>query len=167
MDHTRYLDVALEEARLAQSEGSLPAGSVIVAPDGSIVSRGRNRVRTQGDQTAHSELDAIRNAGASVAPNAPTASGSGYILYTSAEPCLMCLGAILVSRIETIVWAASSVTGSAHNAVLSSGYQNERLRAIRIIKEPSPEHRLRSRAMLRESYLKQGNPQLASLLVDA
>jgi maleate isomerase len=121
MDHTRFLDLALEEAEIARRDGCVPAGSVIVARDGRIMSRGRNRVRTGGDQTAHSEVDAIRNAGAELEPRG-TDGGQGYILYTSAEPCLMCLGAILVSHIDTIVWAASSVTGSAYDAVLSTGY---------------------------------------------
>jgi tRNA(Arg) A34 adenosine deaminase TadA len=121
MDHTRFLDLALEEAEIARRDGCVPAGSVIVARDGRIMSRGRNRVRTGGDQTAHSEVDAIRNAGAELEPRG-TDGGQGYILYTSAEPCLMCLGAILVSHIDTIVWAASSVTGSTYDAVLSTGY---------------------------------------------
>lgn len=169
MDHIRYLNLALAEAELAQDEGSAPVGSVIVASDGRVVSRGRNRVFSRGDQTAHAETDAIRNAGAAVAlvaPGtiAPIASGGGYTLYTSAEPCLMCLGAILFSSIETVVWAAASVTGGAYDAVLASGHQKERLQALQVVREPSPEHRSRSREMLREFYLKRGDLRLANLL---
>lgn len=169
MNHKRYLDLAIEEAEIARSEGSLPVGSVIVTPDGRVISRGRNRALSRGDQTAHAETDAIRNAGKALAPEVPgriptVIAGSGYALYTSAEPCLMCLGAILVCTIDTIVWAAGSVTGSAYDAILSSGYQNERLKTLKVLKEVSPEHRSRSRALLREFHQKQGNLQIARLL---
>src|SRR5687767_14888973 len=99
MDHERFLDITLEEAELGRQEGASPVGSVVVAPDGTVLSRGRNRVLSDGDQTAHAEVDAIRNAGSAIAT--PPAGG-GWVLYTSAEPCLMCLGAILVCPIETV-----------------------------------------------------------------
>ena len=51
MDHARYLDITLEEAELARREGAAPVGAVIAAPDGTILSRGRNRVLSGGDQT--------------------------------------------------------------------------------------------------------------------
>jgi len=168
MNHERYLDLAIEEAEIARSEGSLPVGSVVVRADGQVISRGRNRALSQGDQTAHAETDAIRNAGRVLAPAVPGKmptfmAGSGHILYTSAEPCLMCLGAILVCTIETVVWAADSVTGSPYEAVVNTGYQNERLKALKVVKEASSEHRSRSRALLREFHEKQGNVQLARL----
>jgi tRNA(adenine34) deaminase len=163
MDHAKYLDLALEEAELAQKEGSVPVGTIIVSSDGSIVGRGRNRVYSSGDQTAHSETDAIRNSGAVVAPEA---SRAGLVLYTSAEPCLMCLGAILVTCINTVIWAAGSVAGSAHDAVLASGHESERIRGLQIVREPSPSHRIRSRAMLREFLIMRGESRLAELYAD-
>jgi tRNA(adenine34) deaminase len=172
MDHIRYLDLTLEEAELARKEQSAPVGSVIVASNGTVISRGRNRVLSSGDQTAHAEVDAIRNAGAAVImiPNGSIGSAesqNGHILYTSAEPCMMCLGAILHCRIDTIVWAVASAAGSAYDALLASGYQNERVRGFQVVREPSPEHRSRSRAVLRDFYLKHGNLRLAILLADS
>ena len=145
MDHARYLGLACDEAETALREGASPVGSVIVAPDGTVLSRGRNRVLTEGDQSAHAEVDAIRNAGAAIAT--PPAAG-GWILYTTAEPCLMCLGAILLCPIATIVWAAGSTTGSAYDAVLATGYRQERMRAITVIREPSRDLLARSRALM-------------------
>jgi tRNA(adenine34) deaminase len=145
MDHARYLDLTLEEAELGRREGAAPVGSVIVAPDGTILSRGRNRVLSQGDQTAHAEVDAIRNAGVAIATPPP---GGGWILYTSAEPCLMCLGAILLCPIQTVVWATGSQQGSTYEAAQAAGYRPELLRALQVVKEPSPEHNVRSRALL-------------------
>lgn len=171
MDYGQYLDLTLEEAELAQQEGSAPVGSVIVAPDGTVVGRGRNRILSVGDQTAHAETEAIRNAGAAIAFVPPgtlahISPGNGYTLYTSAEPCLMCLGAILLCPIETVVWAATSTMGGAYDAVLASGHQKERLQALRVIREPSPDYRSRSRALLRAFYLKQGNLRLANILAE-
>jgi len=162
MDHAPYLDLTLEEAELARSEGASPVGSVIVAPDGTVLSRGRNRVLSCGDQTAHAEVDAIRNAGAAIARS------SRYVLYTSADPCVMCLGAIMLCpSIETVVWAATiSVGGSAYDAVLGSGHREERLQGLRVVREPSPKHRARSRALLREFYSKQGDQRLVDRLAE-
>jgi tRNA(adenine34) deaminase len=151
MDHARYLDITLEEAELGRREGAAPVGSVIVAPDGTILSRGRNRVLSEGDQTAHAEVDAIRNAGPAIA----TPPGGGWLLYTSAEPCLMCLGAILLCPIQTVVWAAGGQQGSAYEATLASGYRPELLQALQVVKEPSPEHKTRSRALL-DAFARRG-----------
>jgi tRNA(adenine34) deaminase len=137
--------MALEEAEVALREGSPPVGSIIVAPDGTVLSRGRNRVPALGDLTAHAEVDAIRNAGAAIAAPPP---GGGWILYTTAEPCLMCLGAIMLCPIQTIVWAAGSLTGSAYDTVRASAYRQERMQALEVIGEPSPEHLARSRALI-------------------
>lgn len=173
MDHSRFLDLALEEAERARDEGSVPVGTVIVTHDGRIVGRGRNRVKTNGDQTAHAEIDAIRSAGASLAPSstpgivASVAPSSGCILYTSAEPCLMCLGAMLFCPIEMVVWAATSVTGGAYDATLTTTYQSERVKALKVVREPSHEHRKRSRVMLREYYQSQGYTHLAGLLAES
>jgi tRNA(adenine34) deaminase len=145
MDHARFLDLALDEADTARREGASPVGSVIVAPDGAVLSRGRNRVFGTGDQTAHAEVDAIRNAGAVIA--APPAGG--WTLYTTAEPCLMCLGAILLCPgINRVVWALGSTTGSAYDAVRTTGYRLERLAEIDVVREPSPERRARSLTLL-------------------
>lgn len=171
MDHAGFLDLCLEEAELARQAGAMPVGAVIVAPDGSVLSRGRNRALTQGDQTAHAEVDAIRNAGRAIMDNVPE---GGWILYSSAEPCLMCLGAIVLTPVKTVVWASDSVTGSAYHLLMrdqavtgehrtSTPLEAERIRALKVIKEPSEAHRSRSRAFLREFFTTQGNMARAQL----
>lgn len=172
MDQVRFLDVCLEEAELARRDGAMPVGAAIVAPDGSILSRGRNRTLSHGDQTAHAEVDAIRLAGKAIMTNAPQ---GGWVLYSSAEPCLMCLGAIVLTPVSTVVWASNAVTGSAYETLMwgdqvASGrgekkatLEIERIRALKVIKEPSSAHRARSRDLLREFFIHQGNLGRAEL----
>lgn len=97
-EHVRYMRMALEEAERAAVTGDGPIGSVIVR-DGEIISRGRNRVHTTHDATAHAETDAIRIAGAAIEDYQLT----GSTLYTTFEPCPMCCGAIINAGITTLV----------------------------------------------------------------
>ena len=90
--------LAIEEAR----RGDFPFGAVIVR-DGRVIARGRNLGRRNDDPTAHGEMVAIRR---SLASHGST-SLRGATLYTSGEPCAMCMGAILWCRIGRLVFAAS------------------------------------------------------------
>jgi tRNA(Arg) A34 adenosine deaminase TadA len=94
----RFMRMALDEAR----QGDFPFGAVIVQ-DGSVVARGRNLGRTNSDPTAHGEMIAIRRC----LTDKGNAALRGSTLYTSGEPCAMCMGAILWSRIGRLVFAAS------------------------------------------------------------
>jgi len=94
----RFMRMALDEARRAD----FPFGAVIVR-DGKVIARGRNLGRTQHDPTAHGEMVAIRRCLAAHGP----ASLAGSTLYTSGEPCAMCMGAILWCHFGRMVFAAS------------------------------------------------------------
>lgn len=94
----RFMRMALEEARQAD----FPFGAVIVR-NGSVLARGRNLGRTSSDPTAHGEMVAIRRC---LADHGPAAL-RGSTLYTSGEPCAMCMGAILWCQIGRLVYAAS------------------------------------------------------------
>jgi tRNA(Arg) A34 adenosine deaminase TadA len=94
----RFMRMAIEEARRAD----FPFGAVIVR-DGQVIARGRNLGRTNGDPTAHGEMVAIRRALAELGRDALR----GSTLYTSGEPCPMCMGAILWCRFGRLVYAAS------------------------------------------------------------
>jgi tRNA(adenine34) deaminase len=94
----RFMHIAIAEARRAD----LPFGAVIVR-DGHILARGRNLGRSEGDPTAHGEMVAIRRCLAAHGREAL----QGATLYTSGEPCAMCIGAILWCRIGRLVFAAS------------------------------------------------------------
>jgi len=89
--------IALEEAQKAYDLGEVPIGAIVVR-DGAIVGRGYNKTETLKDPTAHAEMEAIRMA-------AKTVGGwrlIGCDLYVTAEPCAMCAGAIVWSRIENL-----------------------------------------------------------------
>ena len=97
MNHEMFMREALTLAREAAADGDVPVGCVIVR-GGEIVGRGRNRREAAGDATAHAEVEAIREACARL--------GSwrlhGCTLYVTLEPCPMCAGGIINSRIDEI-----------------------------------------------------------------
>jgi tRNA(adenine34) deaminase len=97
-DDERFMRMALAEARRAD----FPFGAVIVR-DGNVIARGRNLGRTRDDPTAHGEMVAIRSGLAAHGSKALR----GSTLYTSGEPCAMCMGAILWCHFGRLVFAAS------------------------------------------------------------
>ena len=98
VEDIRFMRMALDEARQAD----FPFGAVIVR-DGSVIARGRNLGRTTHDPTAHGEMVAIRRCLA----DHGDAALRGSTLYTSGEPCAMCMGAILWCHVGRLVFAAS------------------------------------------------------------
>jgi len=94
----RFMRLALAEAR----RGDFPFGAVIIR-DGRVLARGRNLGRSNDDPTAHGEITAIRRCLADYGSKALR----GSTLYTSGEPCAMCMGAILWCHIGRLVYAAS------------------------------------------------------------
>lgn len=93
----KYMQAALEEAEKAAALGEVPVGAVIVK-DGEIISRAHNEVETRKDPTAHAEILAIRSA-------ADKLGGwrlIGCRMFVTTEPCSMCAGAIVWSRIEKL-----------------------------------------------------------------
>jgi tRNA(Arg) A34 adenosine deaminase TadA len=97
-EDTRFMRLALDEAR----HGDYPFGAVIVK-DRKILARGRNLGRTHDDPTAHGEMVAIRRCLA----HHGSAALKGATLYTSGEPCVMCMGAIIWCGVHQLVFAAS------------------------------------------------------------
>jgi tRNA(Arg) A34 adenosine deaminase TadA len=99
---------ALELAAEAAAAGEVPVGAVVTR-GGAIVGEGRNAMRGGLDPTAHAEMEAIRAAAAS------TGSGrlDGCDLWVTLEPCAMCAGAIALSRIARLYFAASDPKGGA------------------------------------------------------
>ena len=97
-DDERFMRIALDEAR----QGDFPFGAVIVR-DGQVLARGRNLGRTNDDPTAHGEMMAISHCLA----DHGSAALRGSTLYTTGEPCAMCMGATLWCRVSRLVFAAS------------------------------------------------------------
>jgi tRNA(adenine34) deaminase len=93
---------ALAEARAAPATSDVPIGAVVLDPDGVVVGRGRNRREADADPTAHAELLALREAAA--------ARGEwrldGCTLVVTLEPCTMCAGAVVLSRVARLVFGA-------------------------------------------------------------
>ena len=97
----RYMRMALEEARLAYEEGEVPVGAIVVK-DGQIVGRGRNGREKGLDISSHAEINALKQASKALG----RWDLSDCSLYVTLEPCLMCAGAILQSRIRYLCFGA-------------------------------------------------------------
>ena len=100
------MELALDEARAAAATGDVPIGAVLVDGSGRIVARGRNRRIERRDPTAHAEIEALRNAEAFEGWRR-----EGTTLYVTLEPCPMCSGAMVLSRIERCVYGAYDPKG--------------------------------------------------------
>ena len=94
--------LALAEAALALDHDDVPVGAVVVGPDGSVLSRAHNDREGTGDPTAHAELLALRAAAAAVGAWRLT----GCTLVVTLEPCTMCAGAAVLSRVDRVVYGA-------------------------------------------------------------
>ena len=99
MDDVKWMRQALAEARQAASLGEVPVGAVVVCAD-EIVGRGHNRREVDGDPLAHAEILAIRQA----AERTGNWRLTGCCLYATLEPCPMCAGALVNSRVERLVF---------------------------------------------------------------
>ena len=101
MDEKLWMEEALVEARRAAAKGEVPVGAVVVR-EGEILGRGLNRREGDGDPLAHAEMLAIRQAAQAIGGWRLV----GCDLYVTLEPCAMCAGALVNSRIERLVFAA-------------------------------------------------------------
>lgn len=139
MDRNDYMNIALSLAGEAFDAGEVPVGCVIADRDGRIIGRGRNRREECGDATAHAEVEAIREACA----HTGDWRLDGCTLYVTLEPCPMCAGAIINSRLPVVVFGARDEnTGSCgsvinlfeerygHKPAIYGGVENERCAAI-------------------------------------
>ena len=111
-----WMERALDLAREAAEHHEVPVGAVVVAPDGTLFGE-RNRTRELADPTAHAEILAIRRAAA----HQGDWRLEGHALYVTLEPCTMCAGAVVLSRVERVVFGAADpkagMCGSLGNLV--------------------------------------------------
>jgi len=109
-DDEALLARAVQLSRLHMDEGAGgPFGAVIATKDGRIIAEGWNGVTSGNDPTAHAEVVAIRRACAALG----TFDLSGHVIYSSCEPCPMCLGAVYWARLERLVFANSRADAAA------------------------------------------------------
>ena len=117
----KYMVEALKEAQIAAEAGEVPVGAVIVR-DGEIISRGHNMTETLKDPTAHAEMLAIRKACEELGGWRLT----GCQMFVTTEPCSMCAGAIVWSRIEKLYIGTMDPKAGACGSVFNIP-QDERL----------------------------------------
>jgi tRNA(adenine34) deaminase len=104
----QFMQLALEQARIASAVGEVPVGAAAVAA-GRIVGTGCNRKETTGDPTAHAEMVALREAAAELG----RWRLSDVTLYVTLEPCVMCAGAMVQSRLARLVFGTPDPKGGA------------------------------------------------------
>ena len=100
-DDYYFMERALNQAKVAYKRGEVPVGAVVVK-DGKVISRGYNLRETTNDPTAHAELLAMKKASKKL----NSWRLSGCTLYVTLEPCPMCSGVIVNSRIDRVVFGA-------------------------------------------------------------
>jgi tRNA(adenine34) deaminase len=114
MNHIEWMKEAIREAEIARSYGEVPIGAVVVH-NGSVVGRGHNMRETWRDPTAHAEILAIREASRKLGGWRLT----GCTLYVTLEPCPMCAGAIVLSRVDEVVFGAFDPKAGAGGSVFN------------------------------------------------
>ena len=116
----KYMREALELAREAARAGEVPVGCVVFDESGRIIGRGRNHREELPDACAHAEVEAIR--GACLARGSWNLSGCG--LAVTLEPCPMCAGAIINSRISTVIYGAKEPNSGSVGSVINLFEEN-------------------------------------------
>lgn len=116
MDYEHFMSAALAEAELALAAGEFPVGCVLVSGN-KIVAAG-SRVGTAGDrknEIDHAEMTALRQ----LSTRYPQSAPAPLTVFSTMEPCLMCLGALLLNNVTEIVYAYEDVMGGATHCTLS------------------------------------------------
>ncbi len=109
----KFMCEALNEAKIALEKGEVPVGAVIVK-DGKIIAKGRNMREEKQNALSHAEIEAINEA----CKNLKSWRLDGCEMYVTLEPCPMCAGAIINSRIKTLIFGAfDSKMGSIDSVV--------------------------------------------------
>jgi tRNA(adenine34) deaminase len=127
-DHDDYMRLALKEAEVARHEGEVPVGAVIIH-EGRVIGKAHNQRERLRDPTAHAEMIAITQAAASLDRWRLT----GATLYVTLEPCPMCAGALVLARIDRLVYGAADPKNGACGSlydIVTDGRLNHRLEVI-------------------------------------
>lgn len=113
LTHERFMAEALREAEKARKKAEAPVGAVVVR-NGVIIARGHNERESKNDSTLHAEMTAIRRA----CKKLGTWRLTDCDLYVTLEPCTMCAGAIIQSRIRTLYIGTSDLKAGAAGSVI-------------------------------------------------
>jgi len=110
-----WMQKAYEQALLAQSEGEVPVGAVLVNKDNELIGIGRNTLKTSHDPSDHAEVRAIRQAARALNNHRLVDT----TLYVTLEPCVMCAGLIVHARIKRVVFASRDFKAGAAGSVFN------------------------------------------------
>jgi len=113
VDDADWMSLALQQAELAQAQGEVPVGAVLVGPDG-LIAQSFNQPIRRKDPTAHAEINCLRDAG-QILNNYRL---PGTTLYVTLEPCAMCAGAMIQARLSRLVYAAPEHRSGAIDTVM-------------------------------------------------
>ena len=130
LDDVAFMKEALKEAQEAFRTGEVPIGAVLVDADGAVVARAHNMRETWHDGTAHAEIVALQEA----ARKLGRWRLSGLTLYVTVEPCPMCAGALVMSRVDRVVYGATDAKAGACESLFN------------IVRHPALNHQLEMRA---------------------
>lgn len=114
MTHEEAMRIALDEARIATSHGDVPVGAVVLK-DGKVIAQRHNERELTNDPTAHAELLAMRDASAVLG----RWRLDDCTLVVTLEPCVMCAGGVLSSRMGTLVYGAADLKAGATASLYS------------------------------------------------
>ncbi len=132
MDHAKYLEEALKLARKAYKNNEVPIGAVVVDANGEIIGKGYNRTNKRKNAFEHAEIMAIQAAAKSV--------GDWRLekarLYVTLEPCLMCLGAALISRVKEVHFVVSDPTFGSIKTVLNQPDLKGAYKGVKFVQHP-------------------------------
>lgn len=104
MEFEKYMQLALIQAQKGLNCGEIPIGAIIVDPAGNIIGQAHNLVETNQTQTAHAEMLALTQAAKEIGDWRL----QNCTIYSSLEPCAMCMSAIILSRVSRVVFGANS-----------------------------------------------------------
>lgn len=142
IEHEHYMRIALEEAQLAYDKREVPVGAIVVHED-VIIGRGHNLRETTQNPTTHAEMIAIEQASAHL----KSFRLEDCTMYITLEPCVMCSGAIVLSRVARVVYGASDSKGGTAGSLMNLLEEprfNHRVSVTRGILQSECSHMLKS-----------------------
>jgi tRNA(adenine34) deaminase len=154
LTHCRWMEYAIALAQMAGDAGEIPVAAIIVAPEGNLIAEATNHKERSQDATAHAEILAIRAA----SQVKQSCYLQNFTLYVTLEPCPMCAGAIINSRVGLLVYGADEPKTGAIRTItnLPDSYcSNHRLKVLAGIKQELCRQQLQTWFINQRSALEQ------------
>lgn len=146
MDHSIYLSLAFQEAKKALEEGNPPIGAVLVT-DERIIAQAHNQVNTLSGHIHHAEMTLIMDSQKYLLSNRWNTT-----LYTTLEPCIMCMGTIIFHHIQRVVWAVDDYWAGA-SRIYDYSCEYLKRNKCELVGVPDPQIQSKCVSLLKEYYL--------------